>query len=250
MRGFLTCNSCGCALTASLKKGFQYYYCTNGKKICNEHATYLREETLYPVVAKILTDLAFSQRKIDLTYKAVKERADLPNTYHTEVLEKLKKDLINVSAKESRLLDAFLDSNIDKETYDAKITILRNEKVMIQTEISKQETQKPVDTLEQVKKIFEAGITMQNEFIAGDDFKKHEILKTVLWNASIKGGKIITRQYKSPYQAIANSPKNLTISEMRGIEDSNTKHIFLFLVLQANRHKKIVSRSRLRSHSI
>lgn len=215
MRGFLTCASCGCALTASLKKGHHYYYCTNGKKICNEHKTYLREETLYPIVAQILTNLAFSQRKIELTYKATKERRDLPNSYNIEVLEKLKKDLVNISTKESKLLDAFLDNNITKEVYDLKVIQLQNERVSVKVEISKQESLEPVDTLEPVKKIFEQGITMHNDFIAGDDFKKHEILKTVLWNLSIKGQEIITRQYKSPYQAIANSPKNLTISEMR-----------------------------------
>lgn len=215
MRGFLTCATCGCALTSSLKKGYQYYYCTNGKKICTAHKTYLREETLYPVVAQILTDLAFSKRKIELTYKAVKERAKLPNTYNVEVLEKLKKELINIAVKESKLLDAFLDSSITKEAYDLKVVALRNEKVSIQVAITKQEAVEVVDTLERVKKIFEQGITMYNDFIAGDDLKKHEILKTVLWNASIKGEKIVTKQYKSPYQTIANSPKNLTICEMR-----------------------------------
>lgn len=217
MRGFLKCASCGCALTASLKKGHQYYYCTNGKKTCTAHTKYLREETLYPIVAKILTDLAFSQRKIDLTYTATKERSDLPNSYNLEVLEKLKKDLTNVSAKESKLLDAFLDNNIAKEVYDLKVIQLQNEKTSIKIEISKQETLKPVDTLEPVKKIFEQGITMQNDFIDGDDLKKHEILKTVLWNLTIKGEEIVTRQYKTPYQTIANSSKNLTISEMRRV---------------------------------
>ncbi len=223
MRGFLTCASCGCALTASLKKGHQYYYCTNGKKICTEHKTYLREITLYPLVAEILTKLAFSKRKIELTYKATKERTDLPNTYNLEVLAKLKKDLINVSVKENKLLDAFLESNIAKEAYDLKVIELRNEKVSIQVAISKQEELKPVDTLEPVKKIFERGITMRNDFLGGNDLEKHEILKTVLWNISIKDGKIITRQYKSPYQTIANSPKNLTISQMRREWDSNPR---------------------------
>ena len=110
-----------------------------------------------------------------------------------------------------------------KEAYDLKVIELRNEKVSIQVAISKQEELKPVDTLEPVKKIFERGIIMRNDFLGGNDLEKHEILKTVLWNISIKDGKIITRQYKSPYQTIANSPKNLTISQMRREWDSNPR---------------------------
>ena len=41
LRGFLSCENCGCALTASIKRGHHYYYCTNGKKKCDEHKSYM-----------------------------------------------------------------------------------------------------------------------------------------------------------------------------------------------------------------
>lgn len=44
LRGILLCASCTCMYTASLKKGHQYYYCTNGKGSCGAHAKYLRSE--------------------------------------------------------------------------------------------------------------------------------------------------------------------------------------------------------------
>lgn len=221
LRGFLTCANCGCALTATLKKGHQYYYCTNGKKICAEHKKYLREEKLYPVIAEILTELAFSKRKIDLTYKAGKERVEIPNSYNEAVIEKLKKDLENIPIKESKLLDTFLEDSITKEAYDSKVLKLKNEAVDIKVEISRLEKQKPVNTLEPVRKLFEQGITMRNEFIDAKDPKKYEILKSVLWNLTIKGEKIITKQYKSPYDIIARTPKNVSIPNLLGYKDSN-----------------------------
>jgi site-specific DNA recombinase len=60
LRGFLKCENCGCALTASLKKGHHYYYCTNGKQKCDEHKNYLRENYLYEVISNIFEDLHFS----------------------------------------------------------------------------------------------------------------------------------------------------------------------------------------------
>ena len=41
LRGILQCASCGCQYTASLKKGHQYYHCTNGKGVCAAHTKYL-----------------------------------------------------------------------------------------------------------------------------------------------------------------------------------------------------------------
>ena len=44
LRGYLKCEVCGCLMTATLKKGHQYYYCTNGKGNCEQHKKYLRSE--------------------------------------------------------------------------------------------------------------------------------------------------------------------------------------------------------------
>jgi len=50
LRGFMKCENCGCALTASLKKGHHYYYCTGNREGCNEHKNYMREIYLYDKV--------------------------------------------------------------------------------------------------------------------------------------------------------------------------------------------------------
>lgn len=215
LRGFLTCDSCGCLLTATIQKGYHYYYCTNGKKKCDEHKKYLREKTLYPMVAEILSKIAFSQRKIDLTYRSMKEHQEVPNTYNKEALKTLTKQLTEVEGKKKRLLDVFLNESIDKQTYDNKLTELNNEKFSINEQITKIKETTNSNTLEPTKKLFELAKSMSNDFITGNDSKKHEILKIVLSNATIGKGKVLTRQYKSTYQLLANSPKNLTIAQMR-----------------------------------
>ncbi len=73
LRGFMTCEKCGCALTASLKKGHAYYYCTNGKGICSEHKTYMRENTLYPIVASLMEKLNIDEEAIEMMHQSAKE---------------------------------------------------------------------------------------------------------------------------------------------------------------------------------
>ncbi len=221
LRGFLSCESCGCALTASLKKGHQYYYCTNGKKRCEEHKSYLREITLYGMVAEILGNLAFSERQVELAYRAAKERTEGENSYNTQVLEKLTEQLSTFAKKESKLLDTFLNDQITKEVYDAKLQELKNERVLVEAEKKQQVARQPSTTLEPVKKIFMNGITRRKEFIDANDEGKREIVESVLWNLTLKDKKIVTKQYKSEYMLLANSPKNLTISQLLGYKDSN-----------------------------
>ena len=51
---------CGCLLTATKKKGFTYYYCTNGKGECEEHKKYLRSEKIENMLADSLSKLNLS----------------------------------------------------------------------------------------------------------------------------------------------------------------------------------------------
>ena len=99
LRGFLKCENCGCALTSSLKKGHHYYYCTNRKEKCEEHKSYMRETYLYSIFANILGNLAFSERKIELMYKAAKEKAGLDTEYFDTALATLQSSLESLKTK-------------------------------------------------------------------------------------------------------------------------------------------------------
>lgn len=221
LRGFLKCASCGCSLTATIKKGHHYYYCTNGKGLCVQHKKYSREVVLYPMCAKVLEKLAFDSRLIDIVYKGAKQRTEGSDEHERTTLDRLQKALQSSTDKEGRLLDTFLAMSIDKDVFDQKSIDIKNEKTLLKLEIKRLEESKPQSTLEPVKKIFEQGITMRNEFLTGTDEKKFQILTRVLWNLEIKDGNIVTIQYKSAYQLLADSPKKLSFSQMLGYKDSN-----------------------------
>lgn len=215
LRGFLTCDNCGCLLTATTQKGYHYYYCTNGKKICDEHKGYMREKCLYPLVSKILSDLSFSQRKVDLTYRSIQESKNRPQDNKLNIEDDLKKLISSISLKKNKLMDLFLRSSIDQETYDRKFLEFENELTTANEQLKRLNDKVHKSTFEQVKNLFELANTMEKEFIEGNDHKKYQILNLVLSNATVSKGKILKIQYKSPYQLLANSSKNLSILQMR-----------------------------------
>ncbi len=221
LTGLLKCESCGCVLTASRKRGHDYYYCTNGKKVCDEHKIYMRENYLYEEVGDILSNLAFSPRKVEIMYKATQERLGHEVTYSEKILDTLQKELESLTVKESRLFDIYLDGDILKAMYDEKLLEIKNRKLELGVEISKQKNNNPLVTLEQIKNVFLQGITIRNEFLKADNEQKKKILQKVLWNISFKDRKSVAVQYKSPYNILANAPKNLTILEGLGYKDSN-----------------------------
>jgi site-specific DNA recombinase len=208
LRGFLSCEACGCALTASLKKGHQYYYCTNGKKKCEEHKSYLREKALYDTIAGILGNLSISDRKIELMYQSAKERVGADNTYAEQALATLQTHLESLKTRESKLLDTFLAEQISKELYDEKVLDIFNDKVATKKQIKDLELKQPKITLEPTKKIFKQASTSQKEFLDGDDTKKRKVVESLLWNLSLKDKKVASIKYKTPFDILAKAPKD------------------------------------------
>ena len=221
LRGFLKCENCGCALTASLKKGYQYYYCTGNRDFCNEHKSYMRENYLYEKVSNVLTELAFTERKIEMLYQAAKERSSADTEYFTQALANLRTQLESLVTKESRLLDTFLGEQTTKELYDQKVLELKNDRTSLQKEIKELEMKQPANVLEQTKNVFLEASRAKKDFLDGDDIKKRNILEKLCWNFSVKDKNIHTKSLKTPYDILLRTPKNLSISKMWTGEDSN-----------------------------
>jgi DNA invertase Pin-like site-specific DNA recombinase len=221
LRGFLKCENCGCSITASLKKGHHYYYCTGNRKNCVEHKSYMRENYLYEKVSVILDSIAFTERKIELMYQSAKERLDFDNGYSDQVLQTLQTQLIALKTKESLLLDTFLAEQITKELYDSKMLALHNERISITKQIKETETKQPALLLEPTKKVFLEASRARKEFLSGDDSKKRNILENLCWNLSLKEKNIHTVSLKSPYDIMAKTPKNSDLRTLLPDLDSN-----------------------------
>jgi DNA invertase Pin-like site-specific DNA recombinase len=221
LRGFVLCHDCGCMYTASLKKGNDYYYCTNGKGACLAHKKYMREKELYKKILPILETLKFDPEIIDIIYESAKEQSLVDNSYFNETLTNLNITLKSLQERESKLLDAFLDSSINKETHDKKSLEISNAIFQIKQSIKEIEDKKEkiFSTLEPTRKLFLDCIHWANDFLEIKPEKKHDVIKKVLWNFSMKDDNIFNYQLKSPYDTISKAPKNGDLVTLRGVLD-------------------------------
>ncbi len=210
LRGFLKCEKCGCALTSAVKKGHHYYYCTNGRGNCSEHKKYLRENTLYPIIASLFEKMNIDEEAIEMMYQSAKEQCEHDFDYSESILTTHKNRLNELTDRESKLLDAFLDKQISKPVYDSKALEIQNDKTMLTKQISdiEQKRKNSISTLEPIKEIFLRASRAKKEFLSGDDQKKREVVETILWNISLQEQKMANYKLKSPYCIISKLPKN------------------------------------------
>lgn len=223
IRGFLKCDSCGCALTAAIKKGHVYYYCTNGKGICSEHKRYLRSEKLDIAVREKLVKCQFDEEFVELAYQAKKEIMASGLENNTAAVENIQKELDFAAQKEARLLDGYLSGLIVKEVYEVKMAEIKRHRTGLEVELERLENNHsdPYRTLERTKEVF---LTANNAAFLYDqakDFEKRELLTKLLWNFSVKDGKIVSEQYKMPYNLLFGGPKIYEFSVMRRVQDLN-----------------------------
>lgn len=218
LRGFLKCAACGCMLTATKKKGHDYYYCTNGKGNCDEHKTYLRSEKLDILVADTLTVLQSDPELVELTYEAAKERLNLDTQYATAALESLQNALQAVEKKQTMLTRSYAAEITPEAVYEAAMRELGNEAVALKAQIKKLQdiSTGGLSTLEPVRKVFLQGISAASDYLNAKPEDKRILVQELLWNLSIKNQKVEEYQFKNEYAELAKSPKPTTLAVMRG----------------------------------
>ncbi len=229
LRGFLTCEICGCMYTTTLKKGkYNYYYCTNGKGICDSHKSYMTDNDIYERFVPILEMLTVDEELVEIMYQSALEQSYADNEYFDETIQNLTSTLNSLTERESRLLDAFLDKSISKEIYDNKALEISNSIFKVKQDIQEIKTKKEniASTLEPIKKLFLDCNIWFKTFIDLKPQEKHEVIKKSLWNLSIKDKNIHTYSLKSPYSIISKGGKITTLDELRREGDSNSRYPF------------------------
>ena len=205
LRGFMTCNVCGCLLTTTKAKGFVYYYCTNSKGKCSEHKKYMRSEKAEEKLSSIFEKIQFDEKFIELCYKADKEKNKTDDSFYETAKANLENRLKTIAQNQSRLLDIQIAGNYNENTVTAKIAAFNKESVDVKQELTRLTKQSPetlLRTLEQTKKVFLTPYSSQKDFIEGDDFKKHDTLEKLLSNATFENQEMASYKLKQPYQIL------------------------------------------------
>lgn len=222
-RGFLRCHVCGCMLTATTKKGHNYYYCTNGKGNCEQHKKYLRSEMVDNMMADVLEDVAFKNETVEIMYQAAKEKTDLNDQYAETAIRNLTERLRMATGKRELLVDSYLDKSTPEVVYKSKIKVITNEITDLETEIKKLEEKRKREysTLELTKEFFLTASKAKKEFLEKDDAGKRTVSEKLLWNLTIENKILASYKLKEPYQFMVKAPLYKDLESLRVGRDSN-----------------------------
>lgn len=209
-RGFLKCASCGCMLTGDTKKGYIYYYCTNGKGHCEQHKKYLRSEVVDKLIGDVLLELQFDLTDIEFACQAYEQKNQSQGNTMQSILEKLAYEVNLLLDKELMLVDGYSSKIIREEVYTAKMKEIEYKRLELNQQIREIEGKngKSAITFEQVKNVFLKGNKAAELYSAGSEEGKRNVLISLLSNIHIENQKVLSYQFKNPFDLLAKTPKN------------------------------------------
>lgn len=216
-RGLLSCHICGCSFTATRKKGqYDYYYCTNGKGVCSQHTKYLNNQAATDIISNALADLSFDEELIELMYEAARERHENGRYSSQQTIDTINYQIHHHEVKERKLLHSFTNGYISESLYQEEAAKLQEERTLLETRRKNylNNAHTGLATLELTKELFLSLNRAVSEFENADSNKKETIAKNLLWNLRIEDGKVAQLSYKTPYNVIANTPKNSDFAVM------------------------------------
>ena len=145
--GLARCGECNAAITAEqhfkkYKNGtnqtFIYYRCTKKLKPCSQK--YIREDELEEQLKEIIQKVALPQKWANDWYKWMEEDEIKEQALSEENVRRLKTEIHLIDEKLNKLLDSYLDQVIDSEIYKKKKNELFEEKLKINEEITRIQT--------------------------------------------------------------------------------------------------------------
>ena len=219
LAGMLTCEVCGCSITAELKKGkYVYYHCTGGKGKCEEKKNYIRQEKLLEQFDEVVKKIDLDEEHKKWIIEALKQSLEEKNRFTEEKINALTVQKQKIKDRLEKIYIDKLDGNITNEFWLEKHTQWNNELETIQIVLNSHE-KTSVKYLEHGIKILELCTNAYRLYSHKLPEEKAKMLKILLSNSSLKGGKV-GYEYKKPFDILA---KGLAFDKDHARRDSNPR---------------------------
>lgn len=215
---YMNCEECGCRMTATVKKDkYIYYYCTNGKRNCSQHQTYLNEkqvnEAMKDIFVKITIDPEIANLSLDLYANELRKN----NQDKLGVSQTITTQLDGLKSKSKRLFDLYLNQEITKVDYEERKIEIEDERLKLSEQLENVKNSDVETTLELLEKLKNTAISLEKMYRHGNNDVKAHLLKSALWNCKVRNGIIQQVTYKMPYSLFENMGKNSDISMWRAL---------------------------------
>ena len=223
-RGYLTCQNCGCKLTASLKKGkYSYYYCTNGKGQCNQHKHYLNDSQINSLVLNLLQQFIPDRTLLDLSFNRYVFEMRKTSTKQEKIQTSLASQVALLEKKLEKLEDMYLEDRITAQRYDEKKREIQNELTELKLSFKTHKAGNTEPTLELLKRFKDRVKSLWQLYEEGNNEVRKDILQSLLWNCEIKDKEIVSSRYKKPYNYMLKFQETNDLTILSGRQDSNLR---------------------------
>lgn len=200
-RRMITCGTCGRHLIGERQKGHIYYRCQNQE--CK--GTSVREED-------IETSLRMDLEKLEMDKQELRwVRAIVDHLNRDWVEQKDKEDktlrlhLSQITDRLNRVVDAFLEGNLEKDLYEDRKRLLLLERLEAEEKLASLKAN-PASGGEKVLEFLELSKTALLRYQLGNHDEKRDMVKLMFSNLSVTGKNVSTR-LSLPYSEIAKRPK-------------------------------------------
>ena len=197
--GLLSCASCGMQITGEYRVKTQlngtehfytYYHCTKKSKTQKCPEPCIRQESLDAQISSLLQKVSLPQNWADyLNTRLGKDKVESAQSVSALVSENEKR-IQDIVVKLQRLLDGYLDQDIDKEVYRAEKSKLLSEKKSLEEEISRNQ-QKQKHWLEPMEKWIKDAGNMEKIALDSNLFAKKVAAKEIFGSNLLLQNKLV-----------------------------------------------------------
>jgi hypothetical protein len=181
----------------------------------------MRSEIVDSLIASVLAKLRFDNEIIELCGDAYSLKTQSQDKDIQSILENLSNEAKLLSEKELLLVEGYTSSIIREEVYTLKMRELELKQLSLSQQMEKTEQRrgKTLVTFEQVKNVILEGNKAAEAYLAASPEAKRTHLQNLLSNISIKNKNVVNYQFKSPFDILANCPKNADFHSMLAVWD-------------------------------
>ncbi len=220
--GLIQCGECGRMITAEKQKGHIYYRCTKKWTTCSQR--YIREEELDRQLSSLIQKVSLRQdwteKLLEMSEKDKQKSAQSCFAFAQEANEKIK----NINIKLQRLLDGYLDQDIDREVYRAEKAKLLSDKKSLEERTTNFE-QKQNDWLEPFQNWIKVASNLEKTARDNDLFSKKVIAKEIFGSNLRLASRAVRGEPVFPYlsalrvaESVGKIPESLILVPPIGIE--------------------------------
>ncbi len=135
--GLFRCGECGCMITAEVQKGHTYYRCTKKSKQVKCGQKFIREELLTRQLTESLSDYVMPQEWAEELRQMAEKDCEQSTLTTAEFVQELRSKVEVVDQRLKRLLDGFLDQDIEQEIYRQEKAKAISEKQSLSEQITR-----------------------------------------------------------------------------------------------------------------